>query len=93
MIDTGVGIKEEDIPKLFKLFGFVKQEDASINKNGIGLGLVIADLIVQQFGGKIEVSSKFGLGTIFKFYFETVPILKLKIPKEAFCSSRTNLDD
>ena len=44
--DTGVGIKEEDKEKLFKLFGFI-QDSEHINKNGIGLGLVIADNITQ----------------------------------------------
>ena len=40
MIDTGVGIKQADQAKLFKLFGFV-QATESMNKHGIGLGLVI----------------------------------------------------
>jgi signal transduction histidine kinase len=50
--DTGLGIKEEDKNKLFKLFGFLEQT-RNINANGIGLGLVIADQIVNQFSGKI----------------------------------------
>jgi len=36
--DTGVGIKQEDLPKLFKLFGKLESSN-SINKNGVGLGL------------------------------------------------------
>ena len=44
--DTGVGIKDEDKSKLFKLFGFL-EETQNVNTNGIGLGLVIADLIVD----------------------------------------------
>lgn len=45
MKDTGLGIKEEDKPKLFKLFG--KLEDtAHINTSGIGLGLNICKKIV-----------------------------------------------
>ena len=43
--DTGIGIPEKDKSKLFKLFGFV-QETESLNKNGVGLGLVISDQIV-----------------------------------------------
>ena len=39
--DTGMGIKEEDHSKLFKLFGFV-QNSEQYNKNGIGLGLHIS---------------------------------------------------
>jgi signal transduction histidine kinase len=40
--DTGVGIKDEDKSKLFKLFGFL-DETQNVNTSGIGLGLVIAD--------------------------------------------------
>ena len=46
----------------------------AINKNGIGLGLVIADLITSQFGGKVSVESEFGEGSTFSFFFETNPI-------------------
>lgn len=42
VVDTGIGIPIEDQEKLFKLFGFV-QSTSHLNKNGIGLGLVIAD--------------------------------------------------
>jgi len=44
--DTGLGIKEEDKNKLFKLFGSIKNEQKKINTKGIGLGLVICRLIV-----------------------------------------------
>ena len=46
--DTGIGIKEEDIPKLFKLFGFL-ESSKQINKKGIGLGLHITKQIVNMF--------------------------------------------
>jgi len=39
--DTGMGIKEEDQAKLFKLFGFVESTQ-EMNTRGIGLGLVIS---------------------------------------------------
>ena len=58
MVDTGIGIKEEDQDKLFKLFGFVK-DTQEMNTHGIGLGLVISEQIVKQFDGEI--------------YFESVP--------------------
>ena len=47
--DTGIGIKQEDKAKLFKLFGFVGNQNKQINKNGIGLGLVIANKIVHEY--------------------------------------------
>ena len=39
--DNGLGIKDCDKDKLFKLFGSIKNEKKKINTNGIGLGLVI----------------------------------------------------
>ena len=47
--DTGIGIKQEDKAKLFKLFGFIDSQNKQINKNGIGLGLVIANKIVHEY--------------------------------------------
>ena len=41
VIDTGIGIPKENQDKLFKLFGFV-QDDQHLNVNGIGLGLMIS---------------------------------------------------
>jgi signal transduction histidine kinase len=40
--DTGIGIKEEDKEKLFKMFGSIKDEEKKLNLKGIGLGLVIS---------------------------------------------------
>ena len=40
--DSGIGVKNTDKCKLFKLFGSVKDEKKQINTNGIGLGLVIS---------------------------------------------------
>ena len=54
--DTGIGIKREDISKLFKLFGKMTSTK-DINRGGMGLGLTISKLILQELGGKIEVDS------------------------------------
>ena len=44
--DTGIGISKEDQKKLFKLFGFLEENEAQqLNKNGVGLGLYIAKQI------------------------------------------------
>jgi signal transduction histidine kinase len=56
--DNGIGIKEEDISKLFKLFGFL-DSTSQMNTNGIGLGLYICQKIVNEFEGKMSVTSEF----------------------------------
>jgi two-component system, NtrC family, sensor histidine kinase HydH len=58
IIDTGVGIPQEVLPKLFKPFVTTKE-------NGNGLGLATARKIIQAHGGDINVQSAEGLGTKF----------------------------
>ena len=55
--DTGIGMKQEDIPKLFKLYGFL-ENNKEINTKGIGLGLYISKKVVQIFDGEINVTSE-----------------------------------
>ena len=64
--DTGVGIKEEDIEKLFDSF---EQVDMKKNRGveGTGLGLSISRLLVEKMGGHISVESKYGEGSTFTF--------------------------
>ena len=46
MHDTGLGIKEEDRDKMFKLFGQV-ENNRGLNQKGVGLGLVITKRIIN----------------------------------------------
>lgn len=64
--DTGQGIREEDISKLF---GSFQQVDAKKNhhKEGTGLGLSISKQLVELMNGSIGVSSEYGKGS--EFYF------------------------
>ena len=55
--DTGIGITEEDMPKLFKMNGFLKKTE-EINTRGIGLGLHICRELVRVAGGDIICESK-----------------------------------
>ena len=48
--DTGIGIREEDQKKIFKLFGKIKNLD-DVNTSGIGLGLFICKRISDKFDG------------------------------------------
>ena len=52
VIDTGLGIKKEDLTKLFKFFGKISST-SDINRGGMGLGLTISKMIVEQLGGDI----------------------------------------
>ncbi|KEK23323.1 histidine kinase [Bacillus gaemokensis] len=65
--DDGIGIKEEDIPKLFDRF--YQGDKARTKSEGAGLGLSIASWIVEKHYGKIKVESKFGKGTCFEVIF------------------------
>ena len=64
VIDTGVGIKKEDIGKLFRAF---QQVDMQMNrsKGGTGLGLSISKTLVTLMHGSIGVDSEYGKGSTF----------------------------
>ncbi len=64
--DTGIGIREEDMTKLFKAF---QQLDSGIMRRyeGTGLGLYICQKLVELLGGRIWVSSAWNEGTTFSF--------------------------
>ncbi len=62
--DTGRGIKAENINKLFTKFERLDIEKNSTTE-GTGLGLAITKALVDMMGGKINVQSQFGQGTIF----------------------------
>ncbi len=64
VIDEGVGIKKEDLPRLFEPLFTTKP----LKDEGMGLGLSIVKEIVESHGGKIEVNSKEGEGAEFKVF-------------------------
>jgi PAS domain S-box-containing protein len=63
--DDGVGIKPEDLAKLFN--AFQQGKNARWEKEGTGLGLVITKRLVELHGGKIWVESEWGKGSTFRF--------------------------
>ena len=56
--DTGVGIEEENLERIFKLFFTTK-------KNGSGLGLILCKNTIRNHNGSIRVKSKVNQGTTF----------------------------
>ncbi len=64
--DTGKGIDEEDMPKLFRPFERMSSDD-DLPKKGAGLGLAISRMIVETHGGKIWCDSFPGKGSCFFF--------------------------
>jgi signal transduction histidine kinase/DNA-binding response OmpR family regulator len=66
--DTGIGIKKEDIDKIFKEYS---QLNSSANRNieGTGLGLSITKRLVEMMGGMVSVESEYGVGSSFTVSF------------------------
>ena len=63
--DTGVGIKEEDKAGLFVAFAQVDKK-VHYGEEGSGLGLAIASDYVQLMGGRLELESEYGKGSLFR---------------------------
>lgn len=83
VMDTGIGIREEDKDKLFKSF---TQVDASISRKygGTGLGLAVCRQIVELMHGSINVESRIGHGSMFSFS------IRVKVPESEIVSSEEN---
>ena len=78
--DSGRGIKKESIDKLFNKFERLDEKNSTIE--GTGLGLAITKKLLDMMGGKINVSSTFGKGSIFVVQIPQ-KISKMTKPKEA----------
>lgn len=66
VVDTGIGISEKNMKKLFKPFTQIDQSSTKKHE-GTGLGLVLCSKLVELMGGKIWAESKFGIGSTFSF--------------------------
>eukprot|EP01017_Pseudomicrothorax_dubius_P045591 TRINITY_DN7898_c0_g6_i1.p1 TRINITY_DN7898_c0_g6~~TRINITY_DN7898_c0_g6_i1.p1 ORF type:complete len:302 (-),score=32.58 TRINITY_DN7898_c0_g6_i1:12-917(-) len=73
VVDTGLGIREEDQPKLLKAFGKLEADDyARMNNMGVGLGLMISNSLARMLGGKgVEFTSVYGRGSTFSIEIPT----------------------
>lgn len=79
--DTGIGIKDEDLPRLFNEFCTISEAHA-INPNGTGLGLYLSKKFATLMNGSISVKSVYGKGTKFT--------VKLPLSKEIVQSRGRN---
>jgi len=88
--DTGIGIKKEDLKKLFQSF---QQVDSKRNRNieGTGLGLAISKQLLTLMNGNISVKSKYGKGS--KFFFnlpqkivDAYPSIIIREPNSIFAA-------
>ncbi len=72
VIDTGIGITSEDIPKLFKPF---IQIDSALNRqyDGTGLGLALVKQLVELHGGQVGLTSELGVGSCFSISLPYIP--------------------
>jgi len=73
--DTGIGIKPEDIKRIFERFQQIDSKTAR-EYPGTGLGLALTRKFVEMHGGKIWVESEFGKGSTFTFTIPLKPISK-----------------
>ena len=75
--DTGIGIQQKDVPKLFRKFGQLESAKL-VAPGGTGLGLAISKMIVERHHGKVEIESQFKKGSDFSF---TLPLEQPKPSK------------
>ncbi|HZJ21811.1 MAG TPA: HAMP domain-containing sensor histidine kinase [Anaerolineales bacterium] len=66
--DTGPGIPAEDLPHIFERFYRAEKSRTRGKTTSFGLGLSIANWIVERHGGRIEVNSREGVGTTFAIW-------------------------
>lgn len=70
--DTGVGISDSDLPKIFGLFER-GEVDHEVRDRGVGLGLAIVARLAELLGGSVHVRSRLGKGSVFELELPRLP--------------------
>jgi signal transduction histidine kinase len=65
VVDTGIGIPESHLERIFEPFVQVGMAPSGKNSSGVGLGLAICRQLARAMGGDLQVSSRLGLGSTF----------------------------
>lgn len=84
--DTGVGMSREDQERIFKLFASDPQMRGRFKYNGSGLGLPLVKSFVELHGGRIEIASDPGDGTLVSCYLPLLESEVLPLPDTAFAA-------
>ncbi|MCK6263882.1 TMAO reductase system sensor histidine kinase/response regulator TorS [Vibrio sp. ZSDE26] len=71
--DSGIGISHDDQQRLFDAFTQASKVNSS--HGGTGLGLAISQRLIEAMGGRLQVESEFGKGSVFQF---TIPLEKIE---------------
>jgi signal transduction histidine kinase/DNA-binding response OmpR family regulator len=82
VIDTGIGIPERELPRMFERFHRVEVAEARTYE-GSGIGLALVKELVQLHGGEIRVDSREGAGTTFTV---SIPLGRAHLPAERVAS-------
>jgi PAS domain S-box-containing protein len=83
--DTGVGIPAHELPRVFERFHRIEGQRGRTHE-GTGIGLTLVQELVELHGGRIEVDSAEGEGTVFRV---TLPFGKAHLPQDRILGTRT----
>ncbi len=79
--DTGIGIPENQIDKIFE--AFIQTKGQSTKYGGTGLGLPITKRLIEAMNGNVTVESKVGKGSVFRIHLKKVTVSSIEVLHES----------